>query len=73
MGRLSNSTTPTPTPTAPSTWSPTTGSSPPRRRADGMPTNPETGSDIEIEEDDGGYTVTFPMRTPPPRRDTDER
>lgn len=38
-----------------------------------MPTNPETGSDIEIEEDDGGYTVTFPMRTPPPRRDTDER
>lgn len=37
-----------------------------------MPTNPETGSEIEME-DDGDFTVTFPMRMPPPRRDTDER
>ena len=35
-----------------------------------MPTNPET--DIEVE-DDGDFTVTFPMRMPPPRRDNDER
>lgn len=35
-----------------------------------MPTNPDTGSDIEIE-DDGDFT--FPTRMPPPRRDNDER
>ena len=35
-----------------------------------MPTNPDTGSDIEIEDD---FTVTWPMRMPPPRRDNDER
>lgn len=28
-----------------------------------MPTNPETGSDVEIE-DDGDYTVTFSMQMP---------
>lgn len=28
-------------------------------------TNPETGGDIEIE-DDGDFTITFPMRLPEP-------
>jgi hypothetical protein len=35
-------------------------------------TNPETGSDIEIE-DDGDFTVTFSMTLPPrPAADNDE-
>jgi hypothetical protein len=29
-----------------------------------MPTNPQTGSEIEVE-DDGDYTVTFEMTLPP--------
>jgi hypothetical protein len=33
-----------------------------------MPTNPETGSDIEVE-DDGDYTVTFEMTLPTPPAD----
>lgn len=34
-------------------------------------TNPETGSEVEYE-DDGDFTVTFPMRLPPHPADTDE-
>jgi hypothetical protein len=34
-------------------------------------TNPETGSDIEIE-DDGDFTVTFSMTLPPPKPADDE-
>jgi hypothetical protein len=37
-----------------------------------VPTNPETGSQVEIE-DDGDFTVTFPMRMPPPPADDTER
>lgn len=37
-----------------------------------MATNPEAGSDIEIEED-GDYTVTFSMQLPPKPDDTDEK
>jgi len=37
-----------------------------------MAINPQTGSDIEME-DDGDYTVTFSMTLPqPPADDTDE-
>lgn len=36
-----------------------------------MPTNPETGSEIDIEPD-GDFTITFPMRMPLPPRDNDE-
>lgn len=37
-----------------------------------MPTNPDTGSDIEYE-DEGDYTVTFSMGLPPqPTTDNDE-
>jgi hypothetical protein len=34
-------------------------------------TNPQTGSDVEIE-DDGDFTVTFPMRLPTRKPDADE-
>lgn len=34
------------------------------------PSNPETGSEIEVEED-GDYTVTFSMRLPAPPADDD--
>lgn len=33
-----------------------------------MPTNPETGSEIELE-DDGDYTVTWSMKLPAPPDD----
>lgn len=33
-----------------------------------MTTNPETGSDVEIE-DDGDYTITFSMTLPAPADD----
>lgn len=33
--------------------------------------NPETGSEVEIE-DDGDFTVTFSMTLPQPADDTDE-
>lgn len=36
-----------------------------------MPTNPDTGSDIETE-DDGDFTVTFPMRLPTPTTTSDQ-
>jgi hypothetical protein len=36
-----------------------------------MPANPQTGSDIEME-DDGDFTVTFSMRLPQPTTPTDE-
>lgn len=36
-----------------------------------MPTNPDTGSDIEYE-DDGDYTITFSMSLPPQQPATDE-
>lgn len=36
-----------------------------------MPTNPDTGSQIE-HEDDGDYTVTFSMSLPPQQPTTDE-
>jgi hypothetical protein len=35
-------------------------------------TNPETGSDIEYE-DDGDYTVTFSMALPQPPADDEEK
>lgn len=36
-------------------------------------TNPETGSDVEYEDDGSGdYTVTFSMILPQPPDDTDE-
>jgi hypothetical protein len=36
-----------------------------------MPTNPDTGSEIEYEED-GDFTITIPMRLPS-TPDTDEK
>lgn len=33
--------------------------------------NPETGSEVEVEED-GDYTVTFSMTLPPENDDTDD-
>lgn len=37
-----------------------------------MATNPDTDSDVEIEED-GDYTVTFSMQLPTRPGDTDEK
>ncbi len=36
-----------------------------------MPMNPDTGSEVEIEED-GDYTVTFSMVLPQPEEDSEE-
>lgn len=36
-----------------------------------MPTNPDTGSEIELE-DDGDFTVTFTMQLPAQPTDTTE-
>ncbi len=36
-----------------------------------MPTNPDTGSQIEVE-NDGDYTVTFSMSLPPQPTNDDE-
>lgn len=36
-----------------------------------MPTNPETGSEIEVE-DDGDYTVTWSMKLPDPPPDDEK-
>lgn len=43
----------------------------PAREETRVPTNPETGSDVEYE-DDGDYTITFSMALPAPTSSDEE-